>query len=45
MQPQRARRLRDRQALLSAVSHYRRNPAALNFAFGQQVQAGCDFGF
>ena len=27
------------------VSHFRGNPAAMNFVGGKQAQTGCDFGF
>ena len=30
---------------LLTVSHFRTNPAAMNFVGGKQAQAGCDFGF
>jgi len=31
--------------LVLTVSHFRGNPAAMNFVGGKQAQTGCDFGF
>ena len=30
--------------LMLTVSHFRGNPAAMNFVGGKQAQTGCDFG-